>query len=81
MINKINFNQTYNTRSIQKKLNNPNISFKAHNVENNNNNNNNKNKLKHLGLLLSCILAFIAGTQASIILEAFGYKIGIGNRK
>ena len=79
MINKINFNQTYNTRSIQKKLNNPNISFKAHNVENNNNNN--KNKLKHLGLLLSCILAFIAGTQASIILEAFGYKIGIGNRK
>ncbi|MCI5823456.1 MAG: hypothetical protein MRZ90_00810 [Candidatus Gastranaerophilales bacterium] len=79
MINKINFNQTYNTRSIQKKLNNPNISFKAHNVENNNNNN--KNKLKHLGLILSCILAFIAGTQASIILEAFGYKIGIGNRK
>ena len=78
MINKINFNQTYNTRSIQKKLNNPNISFKAHNVENNNNN---KDKLKHLGLILSCILAFIAGTQASIILEAFGYKIGIGNRK
>ena len=77
MINKINFNQTYNTRSIQKKLNNPNISFKAHNVENNNN----KDKLKHLGLILSCILAFIAGTQASIILEAFGYKIGIGNRK
>ena len=27
-----------------------------------------------------CILAFIAGTQASIILEAFGYKIGLCNR-
>ena len=41
---------------------------------------NNKDKFKYLGLILGCILAFIAGTQASVILEGFGYKIGLCNR-
>ena len=82
MINKINFNQTYNTRYIPKKVNNLNISFKANSVEisNSNSNSSSKDKFKYLGLILGCILAFIAGTQASVILEGFGYKIGLCNR-
>ncbi len=80
MINKINFNQTYNTRYIPKKVNNLNISFKADSVEISNSNSSSKDKFKYLGLILGCILAFIAGTQASVILEGFGYKIGLCNR-
>ena len=71
-LNNIKYYKSQNKQKIST------LSFKADSVEINDNDN---DKLKYLGLILGCILAFIAGTQASIILECFGYKIGLCNRR
>ncbi len=85
MINPINYNnQIYN--NIQYNMKYSKISFKSDSVEISDKEKKNykkttKDRFAKFTFAALCILAFIAGTQASVILEAFGYKIGLCNRR
>lgn len=82
-ISQLNNIKYYKSQKMQKTSN---LSFKADSVdisdkEKKNYKKTTKDRFAKFTFAALCILAFIAGTQASVILEAFGYKIGLCNRR